>query len=201
MVSFALPVGLLGPLLLFMVLACCLLAAGLVFLSPVPRPPLPEELHFTDVLTGELKAFSTLCLPWERCSEQQHEAEEQEGLSMARVSLSVIIPAFNETRRLPGMLDEALTHLEKRIEKDPSFSYEVLIVDDGSSDGTSRVAREYGRRFLVECKGLVSRRKVGGVERIRDFRVLTLTKNRGKGGAVTRVRSSHVEGMIDGWND
>ena len=193
MVSFELPVGLLGHLLLSMVLACCLLAAGLVFLSPVPRPPLPEELFFTDVLTGELKAFSTLSPPWKRCPELEHEAEEQDGLSLARVSLSVIIPAFNETRRLPGMLDEALTYLEKRIENDPSFSYEVLIVDDGSSDGTSRVAREYGRRFLVECKDRVSLRKVGGVERIRDFRVLTLTKNRGKGGAVTRVRASRVD--------
>ncbi|GMP23030.1 hypothetical protein CsSME_00000790 [Camellia sinensis var. sinensis] len=52
--------------------------------------------------------------------------------------ISLIIPAFNEEHRLPGALDETLNYLQKRAAKDKSFSYEVLIVDDGSADGTKK---------------------------------------------------------------
>lgn len=44
---------------------------------------------------------------------------------------SVVIPAFNEARRLPRYLAEVVTYFDGRGE-----GYEVLIVDDGSTDGT-----------------------------------------------------------------
>jgi len=78
------------------------------------------------------------------------------------IDLSVIVPAYNETLRLPKMLDECLEFLKKR-----SSSYEVIIVDDGSKDATTDTALEY-----VEKHGSDT------------VRVLTLAKNRGKGGAV-----------------
>ncbi|GIY63068.1 dolichyl-phosphate beta-glucosyltransferase [Caerostris extrusa] len=81
--------------------------------------------------------------------------------------LSVIVPAYNEENRLPVMLDECLEYLENRSAKESKFSYEVIIVDDGSSDNTTKVALEYVSKF--------------GSEKVR---VLTLAKNRGKGGAV-----------------
>ncbi len=51
----------------------------------------------------------------------------------------VVMPALNEERSLPGVLTE-LSTLEQR--------YDVLVVSDGSVDGTARVAREHGAHVL-----------------------------------------------------
>jgi len=56
-------------------------------------------------------------------------------------SISIIIPAYNEEERLPAALDAVLVHLSAR-----GFSFaEVVVVDDGSRDGTARVAAEYAK--------------------------------------------------------
>lgn len=81
--------------------------------------------------------------------------------------LSVVIPAYNEEQRMPVMLDEAMEYLESRQKQHPSFTYEVIVVDDGSTDKTTEVALKYSK----QC----------GADKLR---VLTLVKNRGKGGAV-----------------
>ncbi|NXT01428.1 ALG5 glucosyltransferase, partial [Jacana jacana] len=81
--------------------------------------------------------------------------------------LSVVVPSYNEEDRLPLMMDEALDYLEKRQKRDPSFTYEVIVVNDGSKDQTEKVALKYCEKY--------------GSDRVR---VLSLVKNRGKGGAV-----------------
>lgn len=83
------------------------------------------------------------------------------------ISLSVIVPAYNEEERLPIMLDETLEFLEERCKKNSSFNYEIIIVDDGSKDKTSEVGLQYVKKHDSN-----------------KIRVLTLQKNRGKGGAV-----------------
>ncbi|XP_023218680.1 dolichyl-phosphate beta-glucosyltransferase-like [Centruroides sculpturatus] len=83
------------------------------------------------------------------------------------LELSVVVPAYNEEKRLIPMLEECLGYLEKRNKQNSNFTYEVIIVDDGSKDKTSNVALEYARKCGIN-----------------KLRVLTLTKNRGKGGAV-----------------
>jgi len=50
---------------------------------------------------------------------------------VSRPRWSVVIPAFNEARRLPRYLAEIVTYFDGRGE-----AYEVLIADDGSTDGT-----------------------------------------------------------------
>lgn len=85
----------------------------------------------------------------------------------ASVELSVIVPAYNEEERLPIMMDEALEYLEERKKKLKSFTYEVIVVDDGSKDKTTQTAQSYCNKY--------------GSDKIR---VLTLAKNRGKGGAI-----------------
>lgn len=62
--------------------------------------------------------------------------------------VSVVIPAYNEERRLPVTLPRVLGFLEGQ-----EFSWEVLVADDGSTDRTAEVvealAREYpGLRLL-----------------------------------------------------
>jgi len=48
------------------------------------------------------------------------------------VSLSVIIPAYNEARRIPPYLQSATAYLNGR-----GLSFEILVVDDGSTDETA----------------------------------------------------------------
>lgn len=51
------------------------------------------------------------------------------------VFLSVIIPAYNEEKRLGRTLEELDGYL-----KGKEYKYEIIVVDDGSSDGTADVA-------------------------------------------------------------
>ncbi|MGH7316414.1 MAG: dolichyl-phosphate beta-glucosyltransferase [Candidatus Rokuibacteriota bacterium] len=73
---------------------------------------------------------------------------------------SLVIPAYNEALRLPGYLKEIQAYFEGRDE-----SYEVIVVDDGSQDGTG------------ERVGEVAAGRPG-------VTVHALDRNRGKGYAV-----------------
>ena len=55
---------------------------------------------------------------------------------------SVVIPAFNEAARLPRYLDEVVSYLWSRGEP-----WELIVVDDGSSDATPDVVRAMAARF------------------------------------------------------
>ncbi|XP_045422720.1 dolichyl-phosphate beta-glucosyltransferase isoform X3 [Lemur catta] len=64
--------------------------------------------------------------------------------------LSIVVPSYNEEKRLPVMMDEALGYLEKRQKQDPTFTYEVIVVDDGSKDQTSKgVFSSRGEKILM----------------------------------------------------
>ena len=56
--------------------------------------------------------------------------------------ISIVIPAFNEERRLPPTLERIREYLALR-----HWSAEVIVVDDGSSDGTARVVDEWKAQF------------------------------------------------------
>lgn len=90
-------------------------------------------------------------------------------LDPAEKYISLIVPAYNEEHRLPGALDETLNYLQERAAKDKSFSYEVVIVDDGSADGTRRVAFDFVKRYTVD-----------------NVRVVLLGRNHGKGEAIRK---------------
>jgi dolichyl-phosphate beta-glucosyltransferase len=59
--------------------------------------------------------------------------------------LSVVIPAFNEAGRLPRTLGRVTAFL-----RDWGRGHEILVVDDGSTDGTAQKAREGGATVLRE---------------------------------------------------
>lgn len=79
------------------------------------------------------------------------------------LAFSVVIPAFNEERRLPGTLVCLADYLRRRPDLLPA---EVIVVDDGSIDATAAGVRR-----------LASTREV-------SFRLEALGRNLGKGAAV-----------------
>jgi glycosyltransferase involved in cell wall biosynthesis len=75
--------------------------------------------------------------------------------------LSVVVPSFNEEARLPASLRRIASYMREH-----EVDWEVIVVDDGSTDGTARLASD----FLRERRG----------------RVLHNPRNRGKGFSVRR---------------
>ena len=74
--------------------------------------------------------------------------------------LSIVIPAYNEAKRLPLTLVDLEKHLKK-----VDYTYEVIVVNDGSHDETVDIVK----RFALLMNNL----------KLLDFK-----KNRGKGAAV-----------------
>lgn len=74
--------------------------------------------------------------------------------------LSVVIPAFQEERRIGNVLNAAIEFFRTR-----PMAHEILVVDDGSADRTADVARSFQGRD-------------------QSLRVIRYEKNRGKGAAV-----------------
>jgi len=77
------------------------------------------------------------------------------------ILLSIIIPTYNEEKRLPGTLDFIQAFLRKQL-----YEAEIIISDDGSTDRTVQIAREKLKKTIHQ--------------------VLVAPKNRGKGDAVKR---------------
>lgn len=80
--------------------------------------------------------------------------------------LSIVIPAYNEEKRIGRSLDEILRFLETQ-----TYRAEVIVVDDGSTDDTAK-----------QVSDRMSRYHDAGHE----LRVLINTPNRGKGYSVKR---------------
>jgi dolichyl-phosphate beta-glucosyltransferase len=58
------------------------------------------------------------------------------------LELSIIIPAFNEERRLPNALQRIHVYVETR-----PWRSEVIVVNDGSTDGTARIVTEALKQY------------------------------------------------------
>ena len=85
-------------------------------------------------------------------------------------SIALIVLAYNEEESLPALLDESVTWLEANVP-----TWELLVVDDGSTDGTRQVAAEWAARHA-------------------QVRLLTHDTNRGMGaGTKTGIRAAQSE--------
>ena len=51
--------------------------------------------------------------------------------------ISIVIPAYNEAKRLSPFLDRLIPYCKRKEE------CEIMVVDDGSSDKTSEIAESY----------------------------------------------------------
>jgi glycosyltransferase involved in cell wall biosynthesis len=71
------------------------------------------------------------------------------------IDVSVILPAYNEAENLPSVVGEILEALQAE-----NLKFEILIVDDGSKDGTRRVASDLAHRHK-QVRALRLRRNLG----------------------------------------
>lgn len=92
---------------------------------------------------------------------------------MASPFLSIIIPAYNEEHRLPRTLEQIFAFIEEQ-----SYSAEVLVIENGSSDRTYEIAREFAERkkdlhvFREERRGKGNAVKRGMLEARGEYRFL-----------------------------
>lgn len=85
------------------------------------------------------------------------------------MQLSIVIPAYNEHERLSRSLEVLSAHLARSGHRDT----EVIVVDDGSTDGTADLVRDWSVRWTA-------------------IRLIQLRSNQGKGAAVRAgVAASH----------
>lgn len=75
--------------------------------------------------------------------------------------ISIIIPAYNEAKRLPAYLTSIMEYIHHK----ENFEFEILIVDDGSQDDTVKAVNE-----IILEKG--------------RFRLIEMGENQGKGAAI-----------------
>ncbi|RKF82820.1 Dolichyl-phosphate beta-glucosyltransferase [Golovinomyces cichoracearum] len=177
----------------------------LSFLIPKPRAPKPQEkTYVTSQPSGRRSSFRSLPCWYDTWLKQRKAAEDNHGhpyrhtgtIEEPELEISVVIPAYNEEKRIEAMLEEAIHFLDTEYGRVPEFKekstaherckepslkgmggYEILIVNDGSKDKTVDVALAFSHKH--ELHDLL--------------RVCTLSKNRGKGGAVTHGLR-HVRG-------
>ena len=90
---------------------------------------------------------------------------------MAKPYLSIIIPAYNEAERIPV----TLLDMDKRL-ADAPYSYEILVVNDGSKDNTAEVVRNMAKA-------------------VRNLKLVDNVENKGKG-AVVRQGMLLASGVI-----
>ncbi len=87
--------------------------------------------------------------------------------------LSVVVPCFNEEQRLPRTIAQIESYMRAR-----GASYELILVDDGSSDGTRRSMDEAAARNEA-------------------VRIVALPRNRGKGRALAEgVKVSQSDAVL-----
>ena len=60
---------------------------------------------------------------------------------MGYPQLSIVIPAYNEAQRIEGALERVFACIGER-----GWDAEVLVVDDGSTDGTAAVVERWMER-------------------------------------------------------
>ncbi|KAJ2076952.1 dolichyl-phosphate beta-glucosyltransferase [Coemansia sp. RSA 988] len=121
------------------------------FRSPKPREREESENYYLNI-------------------DEKHERQRLGRLEdAATVDLSIVVPAYNEEERLVVLLEDVRVYVQTRRKTEPGFSYELIIMDDGSTDKTLDVAMEYARMHGM--------RELKGVQHV---------INRGKGGAVTQ---------------
>jgi glycosyltransferase involved in cell wall biosynthesis len=87
-------------------------------------------------------------------------------------SLSIVLPAYNEEENVAGAIEEVST-----VAQQLGMDYEIILVNDGSTDRTGEIARELEQR-------------------IPNFRLVEHYPNRGYGGSLKAGFTAATKGLI-----
>ncbi len=87
------------------------------------------------------------------------------------MNLSIVVPAFNEEKRIESPLDEVVQYLRSRFQR-----WELIYSDDGSTDKTLEKLRRLQEKYS-------------------EIKIVGVPKNRGKGSAV-RIGMSAASGNV-----
>ena len=97
--------------------------------------------------------------------------------------ISFIVPAYNEEAVLPGTLRAIHSAAA-------SYEYEIVLVNDGSTDATAAVGEQSGARVIsIERRQIAAARNAGARAARGDVFIFV--------DADTRVRPEHVRGSLD----
>ncbi|KAI1436705.1 glycosyltransferase family 2 protein [Xylaria sp. CBS 124048] len=184
------------------------LLAILHLIAPKPRPVLPSEKTYittspdsNEHVRKQLPCWHDHWLAGRQESDELNRRDDSTPdalhsstglIESAEVLMSVVFPAYNEEDRILPTLEEAVKYLDETYgrptqspdsdtkrssARDDVSGYEIIVVNDGSNDKTVDVALKFARENDLHD----------------ILRVVTLEKNRGKGGSVTHGMR-HVRG-------
>src|SRR5919204_1384510 len=97
--------------------------------------------------------------------------------------ISFIVPAYNEEAELPGTLPAIHSATI-------GYEYEIVLVNDGSTDATAAIGEQFGARVIsIERRQIAAARNAGARAARGDTFIFV--------DADTRIRPEHVRGGMD----
>lgn len=72
------------------------------------------------------------------------------------LSISIFFPCYNDSRSIGRLIDDA-----HRIARTLTKKFEVIVIDDGSSDGSQQVLREYQKKYPETFKPIFHKKNKG----------------------------------------
>jgi hypothetical protein len=98
------------------------------------------------VAASMIGAINVNPLAWSHCRMRNRLTRYWDTLGAAMSSVSVVIPALDEEENIAATLAAIPVARLRRL----GFDVEMLVVDNGSTDRTSEIARRHGARVIVQ---------------------------------------------------
>lgn len=135
------------------------IAAGAKIRDKLPEISCNFIVESANKARGAGVPFDSSTVIWKYHSVKEYEAIEKwvkHHLKIKALTISIIIPVYNREEHLRLCL-EALSQ-----QNIPSEEYEIIVIDDGSQDGSAAVADKFGAKtFRTSNRGPAAARNIG----------------------------------------
>jgi glycosyltransferase involved in cell wall biosynthesis len=110
-------------------------------------------------------------------------ADKTTELSTTAMMISFIVPAYNEEAELPATLSAILSAAA-------GYKYEIVLVNDGSTDATGAIGEEFGAQVIsIERRQIAAARNAGAATARGTVFIFV--------DADTRIGPEHVRGAVE----